>query len=171
MGWYCHPDTMAIAAAQHAARKQLGTSCDMNSLDYKKAYRAAYAAEAAGSGFDAGLTEYLKELDDEIGFFERGGTLAGYADFLKRRSLCTGVLFNLLHLPEKAEPRLRWEVIQKRLPNPDDVLLVPEIYAAIDEIDRAVHWQVSEPQWWLDMMAYQRVLGKRISDSKDSEAS
>lgn len=170
MGWSCHPDTMAIAAAQHAARKDIGTDHDTDSLVYKKAYRAAYAAEAASSGFDQGLADYLKELDDEIHFFEQGGTHEGYTHFLTQRNLCMAVLFNLRHLPEGTDPRRRWEVIQKRLPDPADVLLVNELYAAIDKIDSDVHWQVSEPQWWLEMAGYQRVLGKRISALKNNEA-
>ena len=162
MGWYCHPDTMAIADAQHAARKAVGADVGMSSLAYKKAYRDAYAADAQASGFATGLEEYLKELDDEITFFEQGGSESEYAAFMTQRNLSATVLFQLSHSNPSKPPSDRWAVIKRLLPNPDEVVLVREIYDAIDRIDRDVHWQVSEPQWWLEMSNYQRALGKRL---------
>ncbi|MDK9789944.1 hypothetical protein [Vibrio sp. D431a] len=64
MGWYCHPDTMALASADAKALKEVGNN-DRDSLAYKVAFRRIYDLENRGDGA-AGLSQYLKELDQEI---------------------------------------------------------------------------------------------------------
>lgn len=74
MGWYCHPDTMSIAAAQHAAKDKLGKGASWDSIEFKKAYREAYAEQNQGS-YQESLDSYLAELDEEIEWLEQGKKL------------------------------------------------------------------------------------------------
>ena len=67
MGWGTHPDTLTIARAQGIAKRQ---GFQEGTLEYQKAYRAAYE-EAAGAE-SRGLAEHLKRLDDVIDRWEGG---------------------------------------------------------------------------------------------------
>ncbi|MGD1524337.1 hypothetical protein [Vibrio harveyi] len=70
MSWGCHPDTMSMAAAEGAALAEVGNA---ESIDYRKAYRRFYAEQNREG--EAGLAEYLAELDEEIEWLESGKTL------------------------------------------------------------------------------------------------
>ncbi|MCP4528767.1 MAG: hypothetical protein GY833_23065 [Aestuariibacter sp.] len=167
MGWYCHPDTMAIAGAMAAARQKLGKNADHDTLEFKKAYRDAYAHDAQSSGFDNGLAEYLQELDDEIQFFEQGGTREGYKTFLEEKKHVSRQRYFISCMNDpKREPKARWQSLKDLCPNPDDVVAIQEAYDLIEAIDKDVTWSVAEPQWWLDMSNYQRVLGKRLQATR-----
>jgi hypothetical protein len=82
MGWYCHPDTMSIAGAQHAAQRAIGNDKDFSSLAFKIAYRAAYEAENKGTYADS-LASYLADLDKEIAWLESGKSQADYDEFIR----------------------------------------------------------------------------------------
>ncbi len=71
MGWYCHPDTMCIADAQNAAMGVIGKDGDPDSIEYKKAYRVAYAKQNENN-FQQGLGDYIGELDEGITWLEQG---------------------------------------------------------------------------------------------------
>jgi soluble cytochrome b562 len=71
MGWYCHPDTMCISGAHNAAVRVIGKDGDQNSIEYKKAYRKAYAKQNENN-FQEGLSDYLGELDEAITWIEEG---------------------------------------------------------------------------------------------------
>ncbi len=72
MGWGCHPDTMAIASAQHAAKQEVGETAD--SLTYAKAYRNNYENQNKNNPGISGLDSYLAELDQNIAWKEEGKT-------------------------------------------------------------------------------------------------
>lgn len=74
MGWYCHPDTMSIAAAQSTVRKKLGKDASWDSIEFKKAFRDAYAEQNQGT-YQESLDGYLAQLDEEIKWLEAGKTL------------------------------------------------------------------------------------------------
>tara|TARA_B100000700_G_scaffold311500_2_gene393749 strand:+ start:175347 stop:175835 length:489 start_codon:yes stop_codon:yes gene_type:complete len=162
---------MAMAAARAAAKHAVGDKADEDSLEFKKAYRDVYARNAQSSGFDNGLAEYLQELDDEIQFFEQGGTREGYTAFLEEQNHVKRQRFFINSMNDsKREPQARWQALKDLCPNPDDVIAIQEAYDLIEAIDKDVVWSVSEPQWWLDMSNYQRVLGKRLQAQGNTNA-
>ena len=65
MGWGIHPDTMCMARARGTAKKAVGDKVDRQSLEYQKAYRAAYATQNEHN-FQQGLINYLFALDNAI---------------------------------------------------------------------------------------------------------
>lgn len=55
-------------------------------------------------------------------------------------------------------PSERWKKLKTAHPDPRLVKSVKPVMEEIGSIDRATHWQETEPQWWLEMMEYSRHL-------------
>ncbi|KZN20549.1 MULTISPECIES: hypothetical protein [Pseudomonas] len=68
MGWYCHPDTIAMASANGLARKVAG---ETGTLAYLRAYRDEYAKEVARNPMQGGV-QYLASLEAAILIWELG---------------------------------------------------------------------------------------------------
>jgi hypothetical protein len=68
MGWYCHPDTMAMASAHGRAREAAG---EEGTLAYLRAYRDEYAKEVERSPMQGGA-QYLASLEASILIWELG---------------------------------------------------------------------------------------------------
>lgn len=68
MGYYCHPDTMAMSSASHRAKEN--ADGETNTLKYLKEYRKVYEEQNKGDRF-AGLEGYLSELDKMIDGIEK----------------------------------------------------------------------------------------------------
>lgn len=68
MGYYCHPDTMAMSSASHRAKEN--ADGETNTLKYLKEYRKVYEEQNKGDRF-AGLEGYLSELDNMIEDIEK----------------------------------------------------------------------------------------------------
>lgn len=84
MGWYSHPDTMAIASASHTASKETDGAA-RESLEYKRAYRKAYFEQNQNDGC-RGFDDYIKEIDEEIAWLETGKPLDEFYAFQEARA-------------------------------------------------------------------------------------
>lgn len=167
MGWGCHPDTLAIACAQSAARKAVGKNASESSLEYKKAYRDAYAKGAEASGFDSGLAEYLADLDSTIAYFEDGGTQEGLAAFFNQRDKRRSQAFGLRYFAKNADPRARWSTFKAKYSNPDEILAVQEAYDLLTEINNVTLADDTATDWWASMTAYRDVLASRLREDDE----
>jgi hypothetical protein len=66
MSWGSHPDTMTMNGASNLAKNQTG---ETNTLNYLKAYRAAYFVLADG---ERGVAKYISSIDSKIASLEKG---------------------------------------------------------------------------------------------------
>jgi hypothetical protein len=56
----------------------------------------------------------------------------------------------------KQHPSNRWTELRKIAPTLSD----EEVIIRIDDIDNDTLWQETEPKWWLEMMAFRRIITK-----------
>jgi len=68
MGWYCHPDTLAMASASSRATEAAGED---GTLAYLRAYHSEYTKEVTSNPMWGGV-EYLTNLEAMILLWELG---------------------------------------------------------------------------------------------------